>query len=98
MEVHIPPDHWDPKYQPFHSGWEATLRRRIAEHPDPAARFGEWLSKKAAGERGISGVKLWLFEQPYLGWAQQIEECVEVEKKALRAEIADEILNPNRDY
>lgn len=95
-EIEISESHWDACHdrQRFIAGWEKKLRAAIAEHPAPAKRFEDWLTRRAAGESGLPGVKLIFIEQPYLGWAQLVERVADQTDKECRERIADEILNP----
>lgn len=75
--------------------WEPQLRRAMAERPDPAARFSWWLGEKANGSY-TPGVRLVFLEQPYLGWAEAVEAAIERAEVAMRQQIANEVLNPDR--
>jgi ferritin len=94
-ELVIPRSHWgnEPGNEAFIPGWEKHLRRSIAEEPDPAARFSQWLTDQNTDGWAL-GVKLLFIEEPYLTWANQIEELIKKTELDLREQIAREILNP----
>lgn len=95
----IPAGHWthpegDRVVGAYKAHWEMSLRKAVEAQPDPAKRFGDWLSRKAADESGLPGVRLIFFEQPYLTWAENVERAIEGAERSLRARIASEIANP----
>lgn len=100
--LEIPKEHWQEKNGAYGTDsamipyWERSLRANIAKQPDVRLRFTEWLSAKEAGA-GTYGVRLLFIEQPYLGWAESVENAIETAERTLREAIAFEITNPNRD-
>lgn len=102
--IEIPDSHWeeapcDYDWRSLRGTWEATLRKSIAERPDPAARFTAWLAWKMSDVSHIAwfpGPRLVFIEQPYLGWAEAVERAIEKAEKNLRSAIAEDIANPER--
>jgi hypothetical protein len=103
QDITIPPEHWNWKPTYSHEfdhrpGWEAQLRRRITEQPDPAKRFEVWLLLAADGKHhGAGGIRLWFIEQPYLSWALAVERAIGTAEAELRKQLAYEIEHPNDD-
>jgi hypothetical protein len=96
--VDIPSTHWNQEihgWQSYVPYWEKSLRASIEAQPDPAKRFEAWLSHLARGESGKPGIRLIFIEQPYLAWAELVEQLVATKEKELRQTIAYEIANPD---
>lgn len=97
--LNIPADHWlgpNESYGLNHAmipHWEGHLRKSLSAEPDPAVRFARWLDDLAAGKT-TPGVRLIFIEQPYLGWAETVEEAIKTAERDLRATLAFEIANP----
>lgn len=102
MNYVIPREHWSKGVDQsvvdvYRDHWEDRLRQAIAVQPDPAARFDGWLKLIAKGRSGVASVRLLIFEQPYLSWADAIEEALDKAERDTRELIADQVLHPDRD-
>lgn len=98
-DLQIPSEHWantPPHARNFIPAWESHLRKNVLARPDPAERFSHWLETKAKGDFTPSA-RLIFLEQPYLRWAEAIEQAFKTAEKQLRAQIAYEVENPERD-
>lgn len=96
----IPWSHWPEIHHGHIPHWEETLRKNIAQEPDPAKRFTIWLQRLHAGEYQDRPWLIFL-EQPYLQWVDSITKTVrdaaENARKDERAAIVAAIMRDGED-
>jgi len=99
-DLEIPWSHWPEIHHGHIPHWEKTLRKNIAEEPDPSRRFTTWLQRLQAGEYQDRPWLIFL-EQPYLQWAKSITKTVsdtaEKARKDERAAIVENILRDGEE-
>jgi hypothetical protein len=91
--VAVPEGHWrtdavSAHWQSYVPGWERKLRASVETERDPAKRFELWLQDKAGAERthfDNRGVRLVFFEQPYLAWAEAVEQIIALTESETRS-------------